>query len=249
MSVDTTIATSPVAPTPPDERPPLNSGDRLTRAEFARRYQMHPEIKKAELIDGVIYVASPIRHRQHGRLHLLLVTWLGVYSAATPGVDGSNNATVLLDLENEHQPDALLRLEPRHGGRSHVTTEDYIEGPPELIVEVAASSAAYDLHDKKRVYARSGVCEYLVAQAYERRVDWWELREGVFTPLPLAADGTLRSRVFPGLWLDPAALWAGDAAALLAALQRGLADPEHAAFVERLRGEDAEDRQRGSEGR
>jgi len=249
MSVDTTIVTSPVAPTPPDERPPLNSGDRLTRAEFARRYQMHPEIKKAELIDGVVYVASPTRHRQHGKPHGLLVGWIITYAAATPGVDFSDNATVRLDLENEHQPDALLRLEPRHGGRSHVTTEDYIEGPPELIVEVAASSAAYDLHDKKRVYARSGVCEYLVAQAYERRVDWWELREGVFTPLPLAADGTLRSRVFPGLWLDPAALWAGDAAALLAALQRGLADPEHAAFVERLRGEDAEDRQRGSEGR
>ncbi len=249
MSVDTTTATSPVAPTSPDERPPLNSGDRLTRAEFARRYQMHPEIKKAELIDGVVYVASPTRHRQHGKPHGLLVGWIITYAAATPGVDFSDNATVRLDLENEHQPDALLRLEPRYGGRSHVTPDDYIEGPPELIVEVAASSAAYDLHDKKRVYARSGVREYLVAQAYERRVDWWELREGVFTPLPLEADGTLRSRVFPGLWLDPAALWAGDAAALLAVLQRGLTDPAHAAFVERLRSVNAEDRQRDSEGR
>jgi len=235
MSVETATSAGAAVATPPDERPPLHSGDRLTRAEFARRYVLHPEIQKAELIDGVVYVASPTRHRQHGRLHLILVAWLGVYSAATPGVDGSNNATVLLDLENEHQPDALLRLEPLHGGRSRVTRDDYIEGPPDLMVEVAASSAAYDLHDKKRVYARSGVQEYLVAQAYERRVDWWELREGVFTPLPLEADGTLRSRVFPGLWLDPAALWAGDAAALLATLQRGLANPAHAAFVERLR--------------
>jgi len=236
MSVETaTSARTPVAASP-DERPPLHSGDRLTRAEFARRYALHPEIKKAELIDGVVYVASPTRHRQHGKPHSLLVGWIIAYAAATPGVDFSDNATVLLDLENEHQPDALLRLEPIHGGRSRVTRDDYIEGPPDLIVEVAASSAAYDLHDKKRVYARSGVQEYLVAQAYERRVDWWELREGVFTSLPLEADGTLRSRVFPGLWLDPTALWAGDAAALLATLQRGLADPAHSAFVERLRG-------------
>ncbi len=138
---------------------------------------MHPDIKKAELIDGVVYVASPIRRRQHGKVQLLLVAWLGVYSAATPGVDGSDNATVRLDFESEHQPNALLRLEPHHGGRSRISGDDHIEGPLDLIVEIAASSAAYDLHDKKRVYARSGVREYLVAQAYEQRVDWWELRE------------------------------------------------------------------------
>jgi Uma2 family endonuclease len=219
MSVETATSAGAAVATPPDERPPLHSGDRLTRAEFARRYVLHPEIKKAELIDGVVYVASPTRHRQHGRLHLILVAWLGVYSAATPGVDGSNNATVfLLDLENEHQPDALLRLEPIHGGRSRVTRDDYIEGPPDLIVEVAASSAAYDLHDKKRVYARSGVREYLVAQAYERRVDWWELREGGLHPpaarsrrhaaqsrFPLVCGSTRRrcGRVTPPLCSPP----------------------------------------------
>ncbi|GIW00945.1 Uma2 family endonuclease [Roseiflexus sp.] len=235
MSVETEITSRTPVNIAPAARPPLHSGDRLTRVEFARRYGLHPDIKKAELIDGVVYVASPVRHRQHGKPHSLLVGWIIAYAAATPGIDFSDNATVVLDFENEHQPDALLRLEPHHGGRSRVTGDDYIEGPPDLIVEIAASSAAYDLHDKKRVYARVGVREYLVAQAYEQRVDWWELREGVFTPLPPEADGTLRSRVFPGLWLDPAALWRGDAAALLAALQRGLADPTHAAFVERLR--------------
>ncbi|PMP87194.1 MAG: hypothetical protein C0183_02605, partial [Roseiflexus castenholzii] len=196
MSVDLETATHTPASTP-DGRPPLHSGDRLTRVEFARRYGLHPDIKKAELIDGVVYVASPVRHRQHGKPHSLLVGWIIAYAAATPGIDFSDNATVVLDFENEHQPDALLRLEPHHGGRSRVTGDDYIEGPPDLIVEIAASSAAYDLHDKKRVYARVGVREYLVAQAYEQRVDWWELHEGVFTPLPPEADGTLRSRGFP----------------------------------------------------
>ncbi|MFQ3631214.1 Uma2 family endonuclease [Roseiflexus sp.] len=235
MNSDTKTTPCTGASVLPDTRPPLQSGDRLTRAEFARRYRLHPELKKAELIDGVVYVASPVRHRQHGRPHSLLVGWIVAYAAKTPGVDFSDNATVLLDFENEHQPDALLRLEPHHGGRSRISGDDYIEGPPDLIVEIVASSAAYDLHDKKRVYARSGVREYLVAQAYEQRVDWWELCEGVLVPLPPEADGTLRSRIFPGLWLNPAALWAGDAATLLATLQQGLADPTHAAFVERLR--------------
>jgi Uma2 family endonuclease len=217
-----------------DERPPLLSGDRLTRAEFERRYQQHPEVKKAELIDGVVYVASPVRFRKHGQPHLYINTWLGVYMAATPGVEGGDNSTILLDFENEHQPDALLRLEPEHGGRSRVTDEDYIEGPPDLVVEVAASSAAYDLHDKKRAYARNGVREYLAVQIYERRVDWWELREGVFVPITPAQDGTLRSRAFPGLWLAPEALWERSPASLLATLQRGLASEEHSQFISKL---------------
>jgi Uma2 family endonuclease len=219
-----------------EEPPPLESGDRLTRAEFVRRYHQHPEIKKAELIDGVVHVASPVRYTQHSQPHGLLVMWLGVYSAGTPGVQFGDNATILLDNENEHQPDALLRLEPEHGGQSYVTEDDYIDGPPDLAVEVAASSAAYDLHDKRRAYARNGVREYLAAQVYERRVDWWQLVEGVYEPLPADEQGVIRSALFPGLWLDTEALWQGDAAALLETLQRGLASEEHAAFVQHLKG-------------
>lgn len=222
-------AAAPVKPLP------LNSGDRLSRAEFERRYQAHLEIRKAELIEGVVYVSSPIR-AQHGDPHFDVITWLGVYRAATPGLIGSDNATVRLDLENEPQPDVSLRLQPELGGRVRVTEDGYLEGPPELIVEVAASSASYDLHDKRRAYARNGVPEYLVVQTYEKRVDWFILREGVYEPLePDHPRGILRSEIFPGLWLQPAALWAGDLAALLAVLQEGLASPEHAAFVEQLK--------------
>ena len=219
---------------PVQTKPPFNAGDRLSRAEFERRYQAHPEIKKAELIEGVVYMSSPIRHRQHGQPHYRIITWLGVYVAATPGTDASDNVTLRLDLENEVQPDALLRLEEGMGGQSKVTPDDYLEGSPELIVEIAASSASYDLHDKRRVYARSGVSEYLVIQIYEQRIDWWALREGVYQPLPAADDGILRSEVFPGLWLQPAAFWTGDLAEILAVLQQGLASADHAAFVERL---------------
>jgi Uma2 family endonuclease len=225
---------SQVQPSKQMELPPLNSGDRLSRAEFERRYHAHPEIKKAELIEGAVYVPSPTRYKQHANPHFGIITWLGTYQAATSGVSGGDNATLRLDFENEPQPDAILRLEPELGGHSFVTEDDYLEGVPELIVEIAASSASYDLHDKHRVYGRNGVPEYLVAQIYEKRVDWFILREGVYELLRPDDQGILRSEIFPGLWLQPVALWTGDLAAILAVLQEGLASPEHGAFVKQL---------------
>lgn len=223
------------APQPGDlALPPLESGDRLTRAEFERRYSARPDIKKAELIEGVVYVASPIRAEQHGDPHFDVIGWLALYRTMTPGVRGSDNATLRLDLENEPQPDALLRLDSSTGGKSFVGEDDYLEGSPELIVEVAASSAAHDMNIKRRIYARNGVQEYIVFQMYERRVTWFVLREHGYEELTPGDDGILRSEVFPGLWLDPAAFWAGDMRTVLAVAQQGLASPGHAAFVETL---------------
>jgi len=218
----------------PLKPPSLNSGDRLSRPEFERRYEAHPEIRKAELIEGVVYMSSPVRHEQHGLPHGMIITWLGVYQAATPGTVLSVEPTVRLDYENEPQPDALLYLKPQLGGRLRVTGDDYLEGPPELIVEIAASSAAYDLHDKRRAYQRNGVQEYLVLEMYEQRVVWFVLREEVYEPLQPDEDGVLHSEVFPGLVLQPEAIWGGDMAALLRVLQEGLAASEHAAFVMHL---------------
>jgi Uma2 family endonuclease len=201
-----------------------------------------PHLKHAELIEGVVYVPSPVCHLEHGKPHSLMMIWLGSYFAATPGVDISDNATVRLDSAhtdlNEPQPDALLRLEPSAGGTSRVGPDGYIEGAPELIAEIAASSAAYDLHDKKDAYQRCGVQEYLVWQVYDRRIDWWELREGVYQPLPADEQGIVASRVFPGLWLQRAALLAGDMATVLAVVQQGVGTPQHMAFVARLRSEE-----------
>jgi Uma2 family endonuclease len=154
--------------------------------------------------------------------------------AASPGTDFGGNVSLLLDFENEVQPDALLRLETTAGGQSKITASDYLEGPPELIVEIAASSAAYDLRDKKRVYARNGVPEYLVIQMYEKRIDWFVLREGVYESLVADERDILQSEIFPGLWLAPAAFWDNDLAALLAILQKGLASPVHQTFVKNL---------------
>ncbi len=213
--------------------PPLESGDRLTRPEFERRYQAMPHLKKAELIEGVVYVASPVRMANHSRLHAQIVGWLMVYSAATPGVDLADNATVRLDIDNEPQPDALLRLEPEVGGNSRISEDDYVEGALELITEIATSSASYDLNDKLNAYRRNGVQEYIVWQIYENNLDWFSLKEGNYVNLQPDATGVIRSHLFPGLWLSVTALLEGNLAEVLAVLQQGL-QSTHQAFVERL---------------
>ncbi|WP_460193390.1 Uma2 family endonuclease [Thermosynechococcus sp. FA-CM-4201] len=211
--------------------PPLENGDRLTRAEFERRYTAMPHLKKAELIEGIVYVASPVRV-SHSQPHAEIMAWLGFYKAVTPGVLVYDNPTVRLDGDNEPQPDAVLRLE--NGGNSRISEDGYIEGAPELVVEIAASSAAYDLHDKLRVYRRNGVQEYLVWCTYDRQIHWFSLEAEDYQPLTADAEGIIRSRQFPGLWLAPEALLAHDLGTVLRVLQQGIATPDHQAFVQIL---------------
>ena len=150
--------------------PPLENGDRLTRDEFERRYEAMPHLKKAELIEGVVYVPSPVRYRHHGAPHAHLISWLGQYAAGTPGVEVSDNSTVRLDLDNEPQPDALLLIDPTCGGQARFSSDDYIEGSPELVAEVASSAVSYDSHTKLHVYRRHGVREYLVWRVLEQAI-------------------------------------------------------------------------------
>lgn len=222
-------------PSPPAAPPRLRNGDRLTRAEFERRYDAMPELKKAELIEGVVYVPSPVSFDQHGGPHFDVITWLGVYRAGTPGVRGGDNSSLRLDLKNEPQPDAFLGLAPEFGGQSRTDKDGYITGAPELIAEIAASSVSYDLHDKLEVYRRHQVREYVVWRVGDEAIDWFRLRRDRFVRLPLNAVGVYQSRVLPGLWLDVAAMLRGDMAAVLRVAQQGLATPEHAAFVARLK--------------
>jgi Uma2 family endonuclease len=232
MTVSTTTLTSRVELD--NAVPLLENGDRLTRAEFERRYEAMPHLKKAELIEGVVYVPSPVRHRQHGAPHALLIGWLIQYAAHTPGIEVGDNSSVRLDLDNEPQPDAVLLIDPAYGGQSRLSDDGFIEDAPELVAEVASSSVSYDLHAKLHVYRRSGVREYVVWRVLNREIDWFVLRAGQYERLPLDANGLLRSEVFAGLWLDPAALLQGNLARVLAVVQQGLASPEHATFVAHL---------------
>ncbi len=214
--------------------PILENGDRLTRTEFERRYRVLPEVKKAELVEGVVYMASPVRYQQHGKPHSQIITWLQVYAAATPGVEVADNTTVRLDWDNEPQPDALLRLDEGVGGQSRISEDDYIEGTPELIVEIAASTASYDLHDKFRAYRRNGVREYLVWVILEEEFRWYVLEEGDYRQQEPDGVGCLRSPFFPGLVLDVKALLAGEMGQVLMRLQGVMGSPEHERFVEVL---------------
>jgi Uma2 family endonuclease len=213
---------------------PLEPGDSLTREEFEQRYQAMPQVKKAELLDGVVYMPSPVRFSRHGEPQMDLATWLGVYKSATPGVRGGDNVTTRLDDSNVPQPDLVLLVDQTCGGQARISDDDYVEAAPELVAEVASSSASFDLHTKLETYRRNGVQEYIVWRVLDREVDWFVLRSGSFDRLAPDKNGLLRSEVFPGLWLDPAALVEGDLARVLASLQKGIASPEHAKFVERL---------------
>jgi Uma2 family endonuclease len=214
--------------------PPLKHGDRLTREEFERRYEAMPHLKKAELIEGVVYMPSPVRIDIHGRPHAQIMAWLGAYWIVTPGVDLADNSTVYLDANNDPQPDALLRIEPAQGGRSRIIDKGYVEGPPELIVEIAGTSVDYDLQDKFEIYQRCGVQEYIVWQTQDRRLDWFQLVNGEYVALTPNAEGVIESRIFPGLRLAVAALLAGDWTKVSLELQTGLQTTAHTAFVERL---------------
>lgn len=216
-------------------RLPLENGDRLTRAEFERRYDAMPNLRKAELIEGIVQMPSPIRV-EHMEADLVVLTWLGVYVAATPGVRGGGDGSVRLDADNEVQPDALLRIDAACGGQSRVAADGFIEGAPELVVEISGSSASYDLHAKLHIYRRAGVCEYIVWRVYDRALDWFVLEEGRFEAQTPDDQGVLSSRVFPGLRVPVAAMLDGQLADVLAAVQQGVQTPEHAAFVKELQG-------------
>jgi Putative restriction endonuclease len=229
-----TITPSPVAAEPGEDRAPLlQNGDRLTWPEFERRYRAMPQIKKAELIEGVVYMPSPISIA-HATAQFRLINWLGHYAASTPGVLGAGNATLRLDLDNAPEPNAFLSVEASRGGQAKVGEDGYILGAPELVAEVAVSSVSLDLHAKLHVYRRHGVREYVVWRVEDAAIDWFILRDGRYEPLSLNASGLYQSEMFPGLWLDPAALIRGDQARVFEVVQAGLSDPQHAAFVARL---------------
>lgn len=210
----------------------LQSGDHLSADEFERRYHAMPELKKAELIGGVVYMPSPVLFDDHANPHVHMGCWLTYYEAYTRGVRAGDNATVRLNPKNRPQPDILLLIRPECGGMTTIT-EGYVTGPPEHIVEISASSVSYDLHSKLREYHLAGIPEYVVWRVWDRAIDWFVRREQGYEKIE-PENGVYRSRIFPGLWLDVDAMIAGEMGRVLEVLQQGLATPEHAVFCEQL---------------
>jgi hypothetical protein len=210
----------------------LAAGQRLDRATFLERYETSPTGMRAELIGGVVSMPSPVGW-EHSDASGLVVSWLNYYRRRTPGLQVLNGGTVSLDDLGVLEPDALLRILTEWGGRTHYAGK-IIAGPPELVAEVSNTTRYHDLGPKQDDYERAGVLEYLVRAFEPDEILWHVRREGRLTAVPPDDDGLYRSVAFPGLWLDPQALLANDLDGLIAALDRGLASPEHAAFVAHL---------------
>jgi Uma2 family endonuclease len=225
---------APATATKTERIPPLQPGDHLTTEEFERRYEAMPELKKAELIEGIVHMPSPVSNEDHGAPHFNLNGCWFFYRAWTPAVEGGDNSTLRLDLKNRPQPDGFLRILPSHGGQSKTSDDGYVVGAPELIGEIAASSASYDLHEKLEAYERNQVREYVVWRVFDQAIDWFILRDGGFARLRPSSAGWYQSEVFPGLWLDANALVQGDLANVLQVLQQGVASAEHGEFVKML---------------
>ncbi len=212
--------------------PPLIEGQRLEQPVFHERYEAMPPGTHAELIDGVVYMPSPVGP-EHGRAHVPTLVWLSYYLENTPGVEALDNTSTALGLKSEPQPDGLLRILPEFGGRTR-TDRRFVRGVPEMVIEVSHTSRYNDLGPKLDDYQRAGVQEYIVRALEPDEVLWFVLRADQFAELPRGPDGILRSEIFPGLWLAPEALIAGDTRRLRAVIDLGVATPEHAAFVARL---------------
>ena len=205
---------------PTENMPLLKNGDILNSEEFERRCQAINDAEKAELIEGVVYMAAALRYRNHGKPHADIMGWLVTYQINTPGVEVGDNATVKLDDKNQPQPDALLRI--KEGGNSVISDDDYIVGAPELIVEIAGSTVDIDTNQKFKLYRRHGVKEYLIWRVEEQQFDWYYLKSGKYRQQKPNAEGVIKSQVFPGLWLDIPALLSGNLKQVLAVLQQGL---------------------------
>ena len=234
MAVRNQFQKSAARSTAPRLLPPLENGDRLDQRTFHERYEAMPEDCQAELIGGIVYMASP-QKLPHGRSQPLVVRWLDEYEEATPGTLQLVNTTNILGPQSEPQPDSCLMIAPEKGGQVRENADGYLEGAPELIVEVASSTESIDLHSKKCDYEKGGVREYIVLALRKQEVFWFIRRRGKFKELKPDSDGVLRSEIFPGLWLDPAALIRGDRRRVLKVLRQGLESPGHVAFVAQLK--------------
>ncbi|MDQ2945200.1 MAG: Uma2 family endonuclease [Acidobacteriota bacterium] len=210
----------------------FSPGDRLSREEFLELWEQMPRMKFAELIDGTVYMPSPLS-LDHGGRDGQVQLLFGIYAARTRVCKLATNCTWLV-LESAPQPDAALWLLPRYGGRTTVV-DGLASGAPELIAEICHSSRSYDLGPKLSLYQRAEVPEYIAFLIKERRIEWRILEQGSYRVQNPDHQGILRSRIFPGLWLDENAYWEDDSARMLEVLEAGLRSEEHAEFLRRLR--------------
>lgn len=196
--------------------PELENGAVMTREEFHAAYVQCEGYERVELIEGVVYLPSPIKIESHARPQSLLLLWLSTYALGNPALLATGPASVLLDDLNEPEPDALLlRTTP-----GWMSPDGYVVKAPELLVEIAATTKSRDLNQKKRAYERNGVKEYVVWRVADGAIDWFTLRDGSYRSRTPDSQGRIESEQFAGLVLDVPAALAFDSVRTLAALRR-----------------------------
>ncbi len=216
----------------------LCEGDHLTFDEYILRWESMPEFERQgmrpELIDGRVYMnAAAIRYVEHGQPQRLIVGLFERYVDRTPGVDWASPTTAKFDDRNAPEPDAELFVIPEYGGRVRVE-DGFLVGAPELVVEIAGSSASYDLYEKKAMYERFGVLEYLVWRTEDGEFDCFDLQDQIYIQRDIPPGQNWESRIFPGLIFDIPVLLQRDRLGAYATLDRCLGSDEHQAFVETL---------------
>jgi len=207
----------------------------MTRDEFEVRFDVTPDLKMAELIEGIVYITpKPIPLLTFGEPCAHLIGWLAQYDVETPGVEGGAHAHIRLDAFNEPQPEVSLIIRPECGGAVRIVN-GMVEGPPELVTEVTYDTPVVDPNTRLYLYRRHGIREYIRWRTTERTIDWFALHGERYERLPSDSAGVIRSEVFPGLWLDTDSMLRNDPLAVRQCQELGNASPEHARFAARLR--------------
>ena len=146
--------------------------------EFEQRFDATPGLKKAELIEGIVYVSPPVSHTGHSVSQANLTTVLGVYAANTPGLTAGSEGSVRLGKQSMPQPDVFLMIDPKLGGQVKVDPDDFVRGVPELVAEVAATTASIDVNVKLETYRKAGVRQYIVWRTHDDEFDFFVNRGG-----------------------------------------------------------------------
>lgn len=212
--------------------PPLENGDLLHSCEFLRRYDRMPELKKAELVNGQVFMGHHVLASLHGAPHGMVSMLLGYFSAYTPGTTSYSRPTLVVDEGNVFQPDCVLCI--NNSGRTWANEDDLLCGAPELVFEVSVGSTSLDVLAKKQVCERLGVLDYVVWCTLDARLHWFHREGERFVETKPNTAGLLCSRSLPGLQTPVADLLALNGLKVMTCLEEGLATPAHAEFVRSL---------------
>ena len=162
-------------------------------------YALVPDRQKADLLDGVIYVASPDTYHGDQYTNFLARLLAGFCEARDLGKVFGSRFAFRLSPHRCPEPDVAVVL----ASRLHLVDDHGMTGGPDVAVEVVSrDSRTRDYRDKRRIYEESGVSEYWLVDPIKGRADFLVLEAGKYQSAVLDDGSIFRSRVLPGFFLD-----------------------------------------------